>query len=181
MKIFIASLVLICSSLPAFALTKEQMLKAEFELNKANPNAMAVDQLGSQTIQRKKQVLKATYSFAVQGGVFGSAISLLDSVTGKAATLPKGAIVSDCLLDFKTTTTSLGSATISISTGQGAADLKSALAVASGTGLVTCIPIGSAATAIKMTANQSPTITINTASLTAGVLNVLIEYWMSDI
>ncbi len=179
--LMLLSLVLSFSGLTASALTQDQVQKAQFELNKASPNGMAVNKLGTIVMQREKQVLKATYNFSTQGGVFGSAITLKDGVTGADASLPKGAVVSDCLLDFRTAATSLGSATLSFSTGQSAADLKSALAVASATGLVTCIPVGTAATAIKLTANRTPTLTINSVSLTAGYVNVFIEYWMSDI
>jgi hypothetical protein len=49
-----------------------------------------------------------------------------------------------------------------------------------------CVPVGSAATSIKLTANRTPTITITTASttathsLTAGKINVFIQYLLSD-
>jgi hypothetical protein len=48
------------------------------------------------------------------------------------------------------------------------------------TGLVAGVPVGTAATAIKLTADVKPTITIATAALTAGKLNVHIKYQISE-
>lgn len=141
-------------------------------------------QLGSQLIDKKVHTLKAQYDFANLGGTSGSK-NLLD-VDGKAAKLPDNAIVVDCLIDVITAPTSTGVPTLAISTGESAADIKAATALGSYTGLVACIPVGSAATSIKMTAERTPTITVTTVSvnadgtLTAGKLNVLIQYLLSD-
>ncbi len=159
-------------------LSQAQANQAEFELNKANPNAMQHNLLGSLVTFQKKGVLRATYKFSRDGGALG-AHNLL-SYKGAAIVLPKGAIVSDCLLDFRTAFLSGGSTTINFSTGKAAADLKSSLAIASATGLVTCIPVSTAATAIKMTSDSIPTMTYDVSALTAGEVNVLIEYWLSD-
>jgi len=171
-------MVLALTVTPIFADTQAGVKAAEFDLNRAAPGAMQKHQLGSLVTQQKKMVLKGVYNFAVDGGAIGT--KTLKGADGKALKLPKGAIVSDCLLDFRTATTSGGSATISFGTGQATNDLKSALAVASGTGLVACIPVGTAATSIKMTADRTPSISIAVAALTAGKVSVLIEYWMSD-
>lgn len=177
--VFSVFLVTFFSALSAFSGSQASVKNAEFALNRASPGAMQKYQLGSMVTYQKKWVLKGTYDYSVSGGAI-STINLKDQYSN-TLTLPKGAIVSDCLLDFITAGASLGSATISVSTGQSAADLKSALAVVSATGLVTCVPVGTAATSIKMTADRTPTISIATAALTAGKVNVLIEYWMSDL
>ncbi len=177
--IFASVMLLICAT-PAFAaLTEAEAKRAESQLNSSSPNAMQVNRLGSLVMQQKKHVARANWKFSRDGGAMTTPINL-KTVDGNPLKLPKGAIVSDCLLDFKTAAQG-ATATLSFSTGQSAADLKSALAVASATGLVTCIPVGTAATSIKLTADRQPTLVIATAALTAGEVNVLIEYWLSDI
>lgn len=150
---------------------------AEFDLNGARPGAMQKHQLGSRVVigQAREAVLR--YDFAKQGGAIG-AISLVNEA-GKPWTLPKGAVVTGCVIDVATTP--LGaSSTISIGTGASAVDLKGATAIASYTGLVACVPVGTAATSIKLAADVLPTITVAVGALTAGKFNVLVQYTISD-
>lgn len=158
--------------------TRAQLEGDLFDINNMTPTGSAA-QLGEKVVNESVHTLRAYYSFGVQGGTFTTTAITLRGTDGKAAKLPKGAIVRNCVLDFVTAATSLGSATISVGTGQSASDLKSALAVASATGLVACVPDGTVATAIKLTADRTPTVTIGTASLTAGKLWVVITYEMS--
>lgn len=150
----------------------------EYQLNRGT-EAMRRAQLGTQITQHKVQVLKAVYDFSLQGGSSAGAVSLLDA-DGKAAVLPNKAIIKNVLIDVVTALTSGGSATVAIGSGQAANDLKAALAIASYTGRVAGVPVNTAATAIKLTANRTPTVTIATAPLTAGKLNIFIEYLLSD-
>ncbi len=71
---------------------------------------------------------------------------------------------------------------MALSTGQGAGDLKAALASSSysTSSLITCIPAGTAASAIKMTADRTPTATISVSNFLAGKVNVLIQYELSE-
>lgn len=179
MKMFLLLLVLTIFPFSSFAESQADAKNAEFGLNRSDPEANQKYRLGTLVTTKKKWVQKGIYDFSKVGGAAGTAINLR-SDTANSIKLPKGAIISDCILDFVTATASGGSATISIGTGQSTTDLVSALAVASGTGLVACTPVGSAATAIKMTADRTPTITIGTAALTAGKIYVMIEYWLSD-
>ncbi len=167
----------LCAS-NVWALSSSEVGSAEHKLNQASPGAMAETQLGTTLFREQVHTLKAVYDFAKQGGAVGT-VSLLGP-DGKAAVLPKGAIVRDCLIDVLTAPTSGGSPTIALGTGQTGTDLKAATAIASYTGLVVCIPIGTAATAIKLTADRTSTATIATAALTAGKFNVLIHYELSD-
>lgn len=144
-------------------------------------------QLGTQVTDKKVHILRAQYSYAVVGGSSG-AINLRD-VDNLAAKIPNGAIVTDCIIDVVTAPTSSGpnqGPTLAFSTGQGAGDLKVAAVYGGYSGLMACVPVGSAATSIKMTAKRTPTITITTAStttthaLTAGKINVFIQYLLSE-
>ncbi|MBL7716584.1 MAG: hypothetical protein JNL01_14060 [Bdellovibrionales bacterium] len=166
----------LCAS-NVWALSASDLGSAEHKLNQASTQAMAETQLGTLLFREQVHTLKATYDFAKQGGVQG-AIQLLGP-DGKAAKLPKGAVVRDCLIDVLTTPVG-GSATIALGTGQTATDLKAATAIASYTGLVTCVPVGTAATAIKLTADRTPIATVATSDLTTGKFNVLIHYELSD-
>lgn len=147
---------------------------AEFELNQASPNAMARNMLGTITHRSVMRTMVLTYDSATQSKVVGT-VSLLN-LQGKAASLPQKAIIRNCVIDVITTPTSGGSATIAIGTGQAANDLKAATAVASYTGLVACVPVGSAATSIRLTADRLPTMAIATADLTAGKFYVFVDY-----
>lgn len=135
-------------------------------------------ELGTLITKKKVQVLKATYSYAVQGGASTASINLLDT-DGKAAKLPDNAVVKQVLIDVLTAPTSDGSATIAL-TAQSAGDLKAATAIASITGLVAGVPVGSAATMIKLTAERTVQMSVAVAPLTAGKFNVFIEYYLSD-
>jgi general stress protein CsbA len=109
--------------------------------------------------------------------------------------LPLGAIVTGGYIDVKTALTSSGSATISFSTGQGAADLYAATAVATyaanyttavlagmGTGADAAqdtaaeLQVLVGASLIEMTANNKVIATVAVAPLTAGKLDLVLEY-----
>lgn len=155
--------------------------ESEFLLNQGYG---ASTQLGTQVVSKKVHVLRGQWSYAVAGGASGS-LSLRD-VDGKAAVIPDNAIVQDCVIDVITAPTSSAYPTVAFSTGQSAGDLKTATAIASVSGLMACVPVGSAATSIKMTADRTPTITITTVSvtathsLTAGKIDVFIKYILGE-
>lgn len=139
----------------------------------------ATTQLGTQLVDKKTQVLKAQYSYAASGGAVGE-VSLLDT-DGKPAKLPDNAVIKNCLIDVVTAPSSTSSAaTIALGTGLSATDLKAATAIASYSGLVACVPVGSAATSIKMTDEHTVKATIAAHPLTAGIINVFIEYFVSE-
>lgn len=147
-------------------------------LNYPSNSSLRTAQLGTQMVDHKIQLMKATYSFAVQGGSDTVAINLLDA-DGKDAVLPNKAIVKQVIMDWYTAATSGGSATISIGLNT-SSDLKSALAVGSATGLVAGVPVGTAASAVKATAKRTLTMTVATATLTAGKMDCFVEYYLSD-
>lgn len=154
-------------------------------LDHGNMNIASRYQMGSQLWTNEQRAVRCTFDFTAVGGAI-SAISMRSSTVVSGVTplttclIPKGAIVMETLIDTITTPTSGGSATIALSTGQTAADLLAATAIASFTGITAGIPVGTAATAIKITADRTPTATIATAALTAGKFYVIINYNVSQ-
>lgn len=143
-------------------------------LNKMNSTAQKI-RLGD-LIEGQQGCLRATYDFSVLGGAVGT-VNLLDP-SGNAATLPDKAIVTQVYIDEVTNVTSGGSATIAIGLNT-TTDLIGATAIASFTGIIAGTPTGTAATMVKATAARTITATIGTAAVTAGKLEVFIEYVVS--
>lgn len=143
----------------------------------------SIHELGRKVIEDQTRDIKLTYDFSKQGGAI-STINMLRAATpgssgAPSGTLPKNAIVMGCYIDVLTTPTGAG-ASIAIGTGQATNDIKTATAVASYSGIVACSPTGSAATSIKLTADRIPTVTISGGVVTAGKINVHIQYLLSD-
>ncbi len=120
------------------------------------------------------RVARAKYSFAVDGGVVG----LITPAT--TATLPINSIVLGGLINVTTACTSGGSATIAVGTsaGSSASSLKTATAVAtfSSAAMLATVPVFTAASAVKLSAAGSITVTVATADLTAGIFEVSLFY-----
>lgn len=146
----------------------------KYLLNKMNATAAATT-LG-ENLENLTATAKGSYSFAVSGGAVGD-ISLLDS-SGVALVLPLNAVIRQVVIDVITAPTSAGSATVALKA-QSAGDLLAATAIASVTGRLDGIPAGAAANMIKLTANRTLAISIAVAALTAGKLNVYIDYVIS--
>lgn len=146
--------------------------KFRTELNTYSPH----EGLGTE-INKTKNLLKAVYSFAVDGGAIGT-ISLNDD-EGNIATLPDNAIVTRAWSDVVTTATSGGAATVSIGI-VSTVDIMAATAVASVTGILEGIPDGATANMIKLAAVKQVKVAIAVAALTAGKINVYIEYVLSE-
>ncbi len=192
MKTIFSLLAVLLVALPSFAGTQAATKAAETALSTASPQAMQTYQLGSLVVGQKVWVLKAVYDFSVLSKVASNAgVSGTVPLRGLGATslrLPKGALVTDCVIDVIVDLTGTSSATLSVSTGQTVGDLKTATAVTnytSGSGRIACVPVGSAATSIKLTADRTPSVGIlrqgsSPLAFTAGKMNVLIEYILSD-
>lgn len=176
----VLSLVTACA--PVFAASNNGEYQAEFRFN--HGQGFAREQLGKKIIEDSVRDLRVTYDFSLLGGATG-AVTLRKSATPgsnsePSGTIPKGAIVVGCYIDVITAMAGGSGATIALSTGQAANDLKTATGFASYTGIVACVPTGSAATSIKMTADAKPTATIATNTITAGKFNVHVFYVLSD-
>lgn len=128
-------------------------------------------------LHKTKNVLKAVYSFAVNGGAIAS-IPLFDDL-GNPAIVPAKAIVQRSYIDFFVACTSGGSATLSLQV-ETANDVLAALAVASATGLVEGVSVNTIATAKKTTVARQVTLVVAVATLTAGQFNVFLEYVLSN-
>jgi len=113
----------------------------------------------------------ATYDFDVDGGDTG------DIALG--VTIPDNAIIIDGLLDIITPCVSVSdNGTIALKA-QTAGDLLDTVDADTLSGVEALIPVGTAATAIKLTAARELTLTIATNDLTAGKFIVLVMYIMS--
>lgn len=141
------------------------------------------DQIGTQVVLHKIQTLRCVYSYARQGGAV-STISL-QTVDGAACSIPNKAIVLRSMIDIVTAVSYASNAsvaTIALSTGKAAGDLRAAANVAgfSATGFLTTKFDWTAASAVKMTAAVTPTVVIGSSVLLAGKFNVFIDYVISD-
>lgn len=144
-------------------------------LQKMNSTAQLV-RLGS-ILQGQVGVIRCTYDFAIQGGAIGT-VNLRDP-DNALATLPDKAIITQVFIDEVTNVTSGGSATIALGANT-TTDLLGATAIASFTGVIAGVPTGTAATMVKLTAARTLTATIGTAAITAGKLNVFVQYVVSE-
>lgn len=118
------------------------------------------------------QVAHAIYSFATDGG----AVSTITPVL--TATIPNNAIMVGATINSTTAAASGGSATIAVGTAAGSSttSILAATAYTSFTtdALLNGVPVF--ATPRKMTAAGQVTVTIGTAALTAGIIEVFVYY-----
>lgn len=126
--------------------------------------------VGSTRFEGKIKVARARYSFASEGGAVGDIALRGDKV-------PSGAIVVDGYVDVTTAVTSGGAATVAVKL-QAAADLNAADAIAAigATGARKLDKFGDDTARVKTTAERTVTLTVGTAALTAGVLDVYLVY-----
>lgn len=168
-----------------FVNMNSELRNAVFQLNKGDTHYAPV-RLGDQIGRRSKRTFKGIFDFAIQGGAI-STIPLYDPVFGKgvALNLPASFIITDVCIDVITALTSGGSATVALTSGQGAGDLLTATAYSSSpfTGAVSIIQLSSA---IKVPVTQAQpgsqvSAVVAVAALTAGQFAVHIEGYLSDL
>lgn len=119
-------------------------------------------------------IARAKYSFAVDGG----AISTITPVTN--AVIPNDAIIIGGTIN--STTAAVGAtATISVGTSAGSSttSIIGATAVASYSSDARLNSVATFAAPVKMTAAGSITLTIATAALTAGIIEVTVLYFVA--
>lgn len=123
------------------------------------------------------QYAHARYVFSTDGGAVGL-------ITPSAnVTIPQNAIIIGGTINITTAFTSGGSATVSVGTsaGSSATSILTATAVASMTvGQLAMVPVFTAATYVKLSASGQITVTVGTASLTAGVMDVIVMYLVGN-
>jgi hypothetical protein len=122
----------------------------------------------------------AVYDFSVLGGAVGS-VTLKD-LDGNDAVLPKGAIIKNGFLRVLTAAASAGgSGTIAFGANT-TTDLKTATDADTLSGIVAIIPVGTAATAVALTADRNLQATIATEALTAGKIELHVDFvYGSDV
>ena len=147
-------------------------------LNRMNETAR-LTQLGDKVFSSKVSYL-GIYDFSVQGGAV-STINLDDS-KGEDLKIPDNFVCTNVIID-KITSVQSADTTSDIAIGlNSTGDILAALAetTADGTGLLAGIPVGTAASAVKTTAEKNATITISTTALTAGKWFVQFEGFLSE-
>lgn len=122
------------------------------------------------------RMARARLDFSLDGGAIATITPL------KTCTLPKNAVIVGGTVNSTTAATSGGSATVSIGTdaGSSASSLLAATAVASlsSNALINAVPVFG--TPVKLTAVGNVTFTIATATLTAGVIEVTLFYYVAN-
>lgn len=150
------------------------MIQSATVLSRLN-GAAPVEGIGLE-LHKAKNTIRCTWDFAVDGGAVGSI--LLKDDQGNAAILPNKAIITQVYTDTVTAVTTGAAGTLAL-TANASGDLKAALAAASWTGVQAGVPVGTAATMVKLTAQRQITAEIATGALTAGKVNFFIDYVLS--
>ena len=130
----------------------------------------------------QKQSVKFVYDFSVDGGSHSASNQ---GLTGNGAgvitpadadiTIPENAIITDCITYVTTAMTSGGAATVAI--GCGGAALVAATAFDNG--VFDDEDVTHTVVADKTTAAARPIVTVAGAALTAGVFEVIVEYYLA--
>lgn len=135
-----------------------------------------------------KQSYQYEYDFAIETGAVGTYVlrGPNQTVAGQVGTpLPPGFIITAAFLDVITAFTTAASGQGAVATPQSANDLVSATVVSgapySTTGIKATVPVGTAATSIKMTAQRNPTFIISVGAITAGKFRLYIEGYQGAV
>jgi hypothetical protein len=119
------------------------------------------------------------YDHAVDGGAISTITLRSAGGSSVGNELPAGSVILGGYLEVDTAATSGGTPAVSIGS-EGAADLVASGTLAatglSTTGRKSLVPAFSGATSVKTTAARSVTLTIATATLTAGKFRVVLLY-----
>jgi len=169
-RLFLALLILL--PIGAFSMiTAEQ----EFALNRLSGTAQKYS-LGT-ALAKTPNVVIGKYSFAVQGGAVGSVFLLRDlNDSTSRVTIPDNAVIKQVYTD---TLTSLTNSSVSIGA-VSTTDLVANSQATYFTGVQAGTPINTAATMIKLSADKDVKLSISNVALTAGKINVYIEYVLGD-
>ncbi len=119
-----------------------------------------------------KYVARATYEPTVDGGAVGD--------HGLGVTIPDNAIIMRGICDIVTAFTSTSNDGTMALKVQSAGDLLAAVDADTLSGIKELIPVGTAATMIKLTANRELTVTVAVHELLTGKAVFFVEYVLSD-
>jgi len=156
-----------------------QVLPTQIQVQESDLESATNDGLGV------LRVVRGTYDFAVDAGATGT-ITLKDEKTRADIVIPDNAVIWSSVIDVVTTV-----ATASADTGTLAVTVNTAndivIAVAPVTmgdvwdaGIQAGIPVGTAATAIKLTAARTPSVVIAGQVVTAGKFTLILTYFLGD-
>lgn len=154
--------------------------EVEFLLNNDGNEATRKAQLGTQITQKKLQVMKAQYNFSTLGGAIGTVINLVD-VDGKAAKIPKNAVIGRALFDVLTPLRPVSGALVpTMSVGiTNQTDLYPLSGYTAYKNRFLGTPSGTST--LKTVTEENVRMTISgVAALGQGRMNVFIEYYLSD-
>jgi hypothetical protein len=121
----------------------------------------------------RKKTWTGTYTFAVNGGA-SAALSSSDGA------IPSGSYITGGFVDVTVAPDSAASTATIALTVEGANDIVTATIVSSEpwatTGLKDIIPDGTGSTAVKLTADRTPSFVIATQATTVGTFKLVLEY-----
>lgn len=176
---FLSIFLVLLLSVTSFAHTTAEQ---EYALNRINGTTIKHG-LGTR-IRENVQTAIGKYSYAVQGGSSAASIYLLKDLLSTNSTnrltIPDNAVIKQVYIDVLT---NLGGASANVLLNlQGSGDLKGSTAATSftTTSVIAGTPINTAATMIKLTADRQPYITLTGGDLSAGIMNVYIDYVIGD-
>lgn len=181
----IISILMLAFSMNAFAITGPALPLApdvKALANSGRPGALQKIKLGSQLVDNKIQVLRAILDVSAIGGANSGSSYTLKDPEGGDATLPDNAVVRQVFIDTITAGAS-GSGSmpqISFGTDSPPVNFKAATDMTTYTGLVAGIPVGTAASAVKMSADTAVAAKVTQGSLSSGKIDLLIEYLISE-
>ncbi len=123
-------------------------------------------------LESRMNVAYAEYDFEKDGGAIGT-INLRGDV------IPDEALIEDGKIDVITAVTSGDAATVALGVNT-TNDIKAATAIAgfSADAVLDVIPVRTAATCVRTTANRAVQMTIAAYALTAGKFRVALKYYM---
>ena len=150
-----------------------------FEFNRMNERSHRLS-LGS-ILDRTPNVVRGRLDIAVQGGAVGS-LNLLEDLndTLSLIKIPDNAIITKVTVDILTAMASAGNLGTIALTSEGSGDLLAAVDADTLSGLVAGIPVGTAATMIKMTAERTLLAEVAVEALTAGKIDVIVEFMLGN-
>ena len=139
---------------------------------------------GTKLFDAQQFGVKAQWSFADQGGAVNQDVTLHDH-EGNAVTLPNNAIIRDCMIDVVEPVTAGAptSASLAFSASE-VGDLKALsflhITQYNSERRIACLPVATVGTAIKLESEATIKMRIGSEALTAGKLNIWLEYMISD-
>lgn len=148
--------------------------------------------VGTKLVDATQFGTRCTWKFSDQGGAAGTNLKLHDA-EGVNCTFPAGTVFTNCLIDVPvlvTSSTTSGKVSLSAS---GIGDLKAATFIGGAPGQASvinvangvsskplaCIPDGTTANMIRLTSEGALQISIGSEALTAGQVDVWVEYILS--